>query len=287
MKASTRAPLNACRSALILGLRRSAPGTDIDEKGYVTDINQNLVEGVRLGDFEADLRQGDGNEMGGKFRAAHSSSALAVNTFAPFKAKAAALQLPGGAGFIKLSFERKCPHGLVGRRSPNLDLVADGPNDVVAVESKCLEPLSPHNAKFAPAYESEIRDERRQSAWFREMQRLVEEPSTYRWLDVAQLVKHAFGLAYTFVDKPVTLLYLFWEPSNPEAFPTFAEHRGEIARFAASIRGDKPKFIAISYPELWKSWDTESAPEWLQIHVRRLRARYGVTVEGSVHARDF
>src|ERR1035437_8816156 len=87
MNTPTRAPLNACRSALTVGLFRSTPGTEVDEKGYVAHASQNLVEGVRLADFEADLRQGDGNEMEGKFRAAHSSSALAVNTFAPFRTR--------------------------------------------------------------------------------------------------------------------------------------------------------------------------------------------------------
>jgi hypothetical protein len=272
MKASTRAPLIACRSALIQGLLGSAPGTELDENGYVTNASQNLIKGVRLADFEADLRQGDGNEMEGKFRAAHSSSALAVNTFAPFKTNAASLKLPGGSDFIELSFERKCPHGLLGRRSPNLDVVALGPNDVVAIESKCLEPLTAHKAQFAPAYEAEIKDERRQTAWFYQMQRVMLEPNTYHWLDVAQLVKHAFGLAYTFKNKPVTLLYLFWEPSNPESYSIFAEHRDEISRFAASVKGAGPNFIALSYPELWKLWDSESGPEWLPVHVRAVSA---------------
>jgi hypothetical protein len=270
----TQSSLSACRSALILGLQESVPGIEIDEKGYVTNASHNLVEGVHLTDFEADLRQGDGNEMEGKFRAAHSSSALAVNTFAPFRTNATALRLPGSSDFTELSFERKCPHGLLGRRSPNLDVVACGANDVVAIESKCLEPLSAHKAEFAPAYDTEIRDKRRQTTWFREMQQIVAAPQTYRWLDVAQLVKHAFGLQYTFTDKPVTLLYLFWEPSNPEEFSIFAEHRAEIDRFAASIQGSGPSFISLSYPELWKSWDSKPGPEWLSIHVRRLRARY-------------
>jgi hypothetical protein len=87
---------NACRSALIHGFHRSAPKAALDEKGYVSEASQNLIEGVHLDDFEADLRQGDGNELEGKFRAAHSSSALAVNTFAPFKANPAELRLPGG-----------------------------------------------------------------------------------------------------------------------------------------------------------------------------------------------
>jgi len=45
----------------------------LDEKGYVSETGQNLIEGVHLDDFEADLRQGDGNELEGKFRAAHSA----------------------------------------------------------------------------------------------------------------------------------------------------------------------------------------------------------------------
>lgn len=111
------------------------------------------------------------------------------------------------------------------------------------------------------------------------MQRLVENPRSYHWLDAAQLVKHAFGLAYTFPDQPVTLLYLFWEPSNPGIYPFFAEHRAEVTRFAASIIGaDEPKFVAISYPELWKLLDSQSVPKWLPAHVGRLRARYAVAV---------
>ena len=56
-------PLAACRSALIQSFIRSAPQTVLDEKGYVSEAGQNLIEEVRLVDFEIDLRQGDGNEM--------------------------------------------------------------------------------------------------------------------------------------------------------------------------------------------------------------------------------
>ena len=99
------------------------------------------------------------------------------------------------------------------------------------------------------------------------MQRLRKSPKTYRWLDVAQLIKHAFGLAYTFPNRPVTLLYLYWEPSNPDMFPMFDEHRREIARFAEAIAGDGPKFVSMSYPELWQRWQAVTEFEWLKIHV--------------------
>ena len=38
----------------------------LDEKGYVSEASQNLIEGVQLDDFEADPLQGDGNGAGGK-----------------------------------------------------------------------------------------------------------------------------------------------------------------------------------------------------------------------------
>ncbi len=279
MASTTHAPLTACRDALIQRFRQIAPEIALDEKGYVSKASDNLIEGVRLIDFEADLRQGDGNELEKKFRAIHSSSALAVNTFAPFKSDPAALKLPVSYRFdTPLRFERKCPHGLAGRHSPNLDVVAEGPSGIVAIESKCLESLTPHKAVFAPAHNDEIKNGRRRTAWFEEMLRLIRTPCTYRWLDAAQLVKHAFGLAYTFAERPVTLLYLFWEPSNREAYPSFAEHRAELAQFASAIRGNRPEFVALSYPELWRYWDTCPEPGWLAAHVGRLRARYEVTV---------
>jgi len=276
MPVPTHSPLAACRSALSRGFAESCPQTPLDKNGYVSDASLNLIPGVSLADFETDLRQGDGNEMEGKFRAVHSSSALAVNTFARFRSRADSLHLPVGSNFTSLSFERKCPHGLAGRRSPNLDIVVEGPSCVIAIESKCLEPLSVHQAEFAAAYNEGIKDRRRETGWFREMLRLDKEPAAYRWLDAAQLVKHAFGIAHTFTDCPATLLYLFWEPSNAEAHPLFAEHRAEVARFSASIAGGSPDFVAVSYPELWKQWETRKQPEWLQSHIGHLRTRYGV-----------
>jgi hypothetical protein len=144
---------------------------------------------------------------------------------------------------------------------------------VVAIESKLLEPLTPHVADFSPAYDA---IKARGTAWFGEMKRLRAEPRRYRWLDAAQLVKHAFGIAHTFPNKPATLLYLFWEPSNSGAHPFFEEHRKEVARFAKSIFGGGPELVSMSYPELWASWDAQPEPKWLQTHVGRLRARYGV-----------
>ena len=270
-------PRPASYAALRSGFLRSSPGVLTDGKGYVADAALNLIGGVELSDFEADVRKGDGNEMAGKFRAVHSSTALAVNSFAPFKRHLGTLNLLNTNGFSSLHFERKCPHGLRRGNSPNLDVLTESPDRVVAVESKCTEYLVRHTAKFSPAYDAEITDERRDGPWFRMMCRLTERPDAFCRLDAAQLVKHAFGLAHTFPGRPVTLLYVFWEPANPDAFPVFAEHRAEITRFGEQVSGGSPSFASMSYPELWESWEPEG-PEWLSSHVARLRHRYVVSV---------
>lgn len=265
--------------ALSEAFSRQHPGIALDLNGYAADFHGTLLPGVSPEDFEGDLSSGDGNELETKFRAAHSSSGLAVNCFAPFRQRIADLTMPGHSGFDTLQFERKCPTGLRGGRAPNLDVVLSGPNSVSAIESKLTEYLSAHRANFSPAYEAQIRDARRDQGYFREMLRLQDRPDHYTWLDAAQLIKHAFGLARSFPDRPVTLLYLFWEPANPNAGPEFAAHRNEIDEFRARVAGSSPAFEAMSYPELWQSWrDSAPTPGWLDEHLENLQGRYLVSI---------
>lgn len=83
-------PISEARAQALAALRRglaiSRPDVKMDAKGYVPDFRDNLLTDVEPADFEADLRQSSGDELGGTFRAAHSSSALAVNVFARFAA---------------------------------------------------------------------------------------------------------------------------------------------------------------------------------------------------------
>ena len=264
-------------AALGRALEQTRPSVTLDRRGYAGSFRENLVPAVRAEDFEADLLEGDGNELAGKFRAAHSSSALAVNSFAPFRRHPADLSLLGIRSFESLRFERKCPTGLRGGRAPNLDVLLEGPDAVIGIESKLTEYLGSHLAEFSPAYEQQIRDERREQGWFREMQRLTEAPDAYALLDAAQLIKHAFGLGRVYRGRPVTLLYLYWEPADAVEHAVFARHRDEITAFADRVAGSTPGFAALSYPELWRTWD-EGAPDWLAAHLSDLRARYAVRI---------
>ena len=257
---------------------RQRPDILIDDKGYAPDFRDTLLPLVMTDDFEADLQAGDGNELQTKFRAAHSSSGLAVNCFAPFRNRTADLTLPSLGPFDALQFERKCPTGLRGGRAPNLDVLLSGPTRVVGIESKLTEYLARHRAAFSSAYAEQIHDDRREQGYFREMLRLVDAPESYVWLDAAQLIKHAFGLARCFRDRHVTLLYLYWEPTNPDAAPEFAAHRQEIKTFAERVAGSTPEFRAMSYPELWRTWQDAGPATWLAQHLAALRERYEVTV---------
>lgn len=250
----------------------------LDDKGYASDFRDVLLPMVSAHDFEADLGAGSGNELQTKFRAVHSSSALAVNAFAPFRQRIGELALPDHSLFQALAFEQKCPTGLRRGTPPNLDVLLSGVGGVVGIESKLTEYLATHHARFSSAYVVEIRDARREQSYFREMLRLLDEPDSYRLLDAAQLIKHAFGLAGTFGERPATLLYLFWEPANPSASPVFEEHRREIAAFSERVAGSMPHFKAMSYPELWSYWRDAGQQVWLARHVEELRARYDVTL---------
>ena len=265
----------ACIFGLAQGFVHSRPEVSLDPSGYVSRAEDNLVGELTIDQFRDDLGAGAGQELLTKFRAVYSSSALAVNTFAPLRANSIDVDIGAHRSLAVSGFERRFPTGLARAMPPHLDVVLRGPGELVAVESKCLEYLTPKRAKFSDRYATEIVDERTSGPWFAEMQRLKRSGEQgYRWLDAAQLIKHAFGLAYQ-ATEPVTLVYLYWEPLDAGLSPVFARHRREIDMFAERVAGGTPAFRAMSYFELWERWAHSGEPS-LAAHVAALRARYEV-----------
>jgi hypothetical protein len=78
---------------------------------YLSNWQDNLIDGVTAADCEADLRGGNGSELDdrqrrsmgkhipAKFCAPHSSSALVVNTFGPFRHQPGLPSILGLVGF--------------------------------------------------------------------------------------------------------------------------------------------------------------------------------------------
>ena len=253
--------------------------------GYTRSPEDNLVPGVTREDFWDDLTDGDGNELTdsprapAKFCAAYSSSALVVNTFGPFRRSPDHLSLDGYTDFRKSQFEQKCPTGLRGRK-PNLDFLAAGPKNLVAVESKFLETLQPPKvAEFKESYNHVIQT-KAEPVWQDTYKALLVDPKKYIYLDAAQLVKHYLGIRNTFQDRRVTkvLVYLFWEPTNADDLPEFLEHRREVELFSRAVEGSEIRFVALSYSQLWRNWSTESGWDGMLAHIEALRQRYELSI---------
>lgn len=279
--------LKRCQKALREGLSSSQPNSVFlsSHPNYVDDYLDNLVPCIKPFMFERDLRQGSGSELNSrgksppKFAAAHSSAALAVNCFAPFKAYINDLELLGQSEFEKIGFEHQCPIWPENRllTPPNLDALAESKGGVVGIESKCTEILGAKKAKFATRYENVV-EKHLDRPWLETYLALKDDPALFNRLDAAQLVKHCLGLRNTFPDRDISLVYVFWEPENALEFEIFRTHRSETREFADMVAGSAVKFAAFSYLELWESWVGKGCSQWLMEHVATLKLRYAVTV---------
>jgi hypothetical protein len=257
----------AC-TALAVSLARTNPAAEIDAKGYVGELGQNVVSGIEPADLAqaiSDLEQGGGKELDRKIRAAHSSAMLAVNAFAAWRTNPAELPILPQAHSVR--FECKLTMGLKGQ-PPNLDLVAEAACEVVAVESKLTEHLGHTEPRFAASVVARMHEIGHLS-WRARLQEDHANPAKRR-LDRAQLLKHYLGIKTCFPKTPATLLYIFWEPRNWAVFDECTEHRAEVVAFARGLADPLVRFRAMSYAELWASWDGPRA--------RALAERYLIDV---------
>lgn len=266
------APIRKSQAQAALRKRLAATNSQVDARGYVNTPQENLLPGVDMTQFENDLKEGDGDELRMKFCAAHSSAALAVNTFAPFKTNPVGLHLLGNSGAMELRFEKQLTV-VPGRRPANLDVWIRGEHGIVAIESKLLEYFDLKMAKFAPAY-AEL-ESLAEENWWSVYQQSIKDPRQH--LDRAQLIKHYLGLrrfqhAGTELG-PITLLYIFWEPTNWQDVEICKEHRAEVKAFATQVCGSTVAFRWMTYPQLWNDW---LAIPSLAEHASNLKNRYEV-----------
>ena len=151
-------------------------------------------------------------------------------------------------------------------------------DEIVGVESKCTEYLGAKTAKVADAYNrlAEAGDERASSRWFG----ALEQVPQFRLLDAYQLVKHFLGLRHTYPERPLALVYLYWEPANANAMSsspftarrsTASPRSSRTTRPAASSRSP-----TASTGQSWTRALTE--PAWLDEHLAGLRRRYEVKI---------
>jgi hypothetical protein len=242
-----------------------------DKKGYTRLPQENLLSGIDLATVEDDLREGDGDELRMKFCAVHSSCALAVNCFAPFKVNPGRLKLLGKHGAINVRFEKKLTIFERGK-SPNLDVWIEREHAFVGVESKLLEYLTPKKPEFSAVY-ARLKPPTTDPCWWGVYEEAKQ--GTEGHLDRAQLIKHYFGLnefRLRHCECPkLTLLYLFWEPLNWSELEECRKHRIEVGAFAQAVANSPIEFRWMTYNDLWEEW---SAVPDLATHASLLKARY-------------
>ena len=244
---------------------------------YTLRAEDILVSGVDLEEIRPDLTRGGGSELNArkgqppKFHAAHSSSALAVNTLGPYRKNPTALVFAGRSRFTLLEFEYPCPTG-AGRGTANLDVLLKGDGVILGVESKLTESLSRKRARFSKKYERVV-NEVADKSWRAVYEALVSKPNLYEHLDAAQLIKHYLGLRRRFRVGRVALVYLFWEPLNATAFEVYQKHAGEVAGLERRLRGSEIPLLSLRYSELWQEL-SQGNPA----HVTRLRERYAFPI---------
>jgi hypothetical protein len=253
---------------------------------YVSSVSDNLILRCLDKDTASEFRAADGSELRdspkrpAKMRALMSSSALAVNFFDAWRrANKAPLGsvLALGTPCSELRFEYVCKGYPVGPRSPNLDLLltlADGRR--VGVESKFAEPYrrAGRHAQLAAKYLEAGKRHWAEAGLNRAQSAAEKLRAAWKYLDVAQLLKHMLGLAKDGCGS--TILYLWYDTGLDDA----GTHRAEIEKFAEAIRGDSVEFRARTYQQAFRALEPASTPAvgWYEY----MATRYFGGSEGSL-----
>lgn len=148
-----------------------------------------------------------------------------------------------------------------GGRHPWLDAAVETANCLIGVESKRYEPFRDRKeAKLSDAYARDVWGDGMEQ-WCAMRDLLRAEPRRYRYLDAAQLVKHAFGISTQArkCGKEPVLFYLFAEPPDATSVDVFAAHREEIADLADRVRGGRVRFASCSWVEWLNGFSGNSA----------------------------
>jgi hypothetical protein len=256
--------------ALAQALRDDCPREPLHADGRIRRVSDLLIEGVEHDQLPDALDRA-------RLRQPHSAAALAINSFLPWQEAADQLRLDRWIGFDAIQLVVRCPTGLRGT-PPHLDLLALREGAAVAVTVRCTEYLSRRKSVIAPSYDRLLAATPGLDPWLRQLEQLRAVPDDRQHIDLGALVKHALALGRTFPDRPSTLLYLYWEPLDADRFDEFRQHRSELDELSQAVRDARVAFASCSFEALWRDWESQTSPAWLQAHVARLHARYSVSI---------
>lgn len=255
------------KTELLLQQRNWAESSGLkpDTRGYLPDVASNLLRPINSKTKSA-FERGSGSELQdtpsrpAKMKALHSSSALAVNVFDNWVSQdKSALQkaLLIDKEISSISFEEQFPTGLTGN-PPNLDVALELTDGfIIAIESKFSEWLTPRpvskqpfKSKYFPVGTGMWAG--RGLSASQELANLMNSGvKKFRYLDAAQLLKHALGLASQLGDQfSLYYTYLDWPGKESDV------HREEVSQFAEFV-GAELGFKAITYQQIFLSLQNE------------------------------
>ena len=253
---------------------------NLDKLGYVksNEETDNLVcpfdnwMGIK-----EEIGKGQGSELKTniygkvKFCAVHSSTALCVNNFAPFKQNKENFSFLNYTGFTEATFEKKLPTGI---SVPNLDFYLESNNIIIGIESKFIEILN----KKLPNTNLDKYQNRKEMNYlpktFSETIQYYIDCKNLLFLDVAQLIKHSIGLinqGRRMKLEPI-LVYIYWQPNNWQNFDVYHKHLEEINEFKERIERHI-SFIPISYLEFWERYGNDKT---FGKHIGKVMGRYNI-----------
>lgn len=272
-------------------------GVECEDKNYIETIEDNLfpvdkTKGLRPENIDA-YTKGGGSETKTithrpKMSALHSSSALVVNLFqywqnqeinkTPLLIALGLVNDNDKVGDVKIiKFEEKLQikyeDGKIIKNvkfgTPNLDVMIEFGDKIIAIESKFTEPYineSDKNSKMQDSYiEKEslwrgiphieklakaIHDKKYQIEIEKKEGQVIKRKPKH--LDAAQLIKHILGLRTDddkeiLKNKEIILLYLWYDVPNSEEAK---EHQEEIEAFASIAKADGIDFRHITYQKV-------------------------------------
>ena len=232
-----------------------------------------LFDYLPISEIVAAVERSPGNEIrSSKLASPESSAALAFNTFGFFIKRAGELPIipcteDCGWPATFVSIEQTAPFPWSPRgRHPWLDAFVETELHIIGIESKRYEPYRAKKfGKFSKAYWRPVWGDQMKPY---ERDAISQGDSRFGRLDVAQLVKHAFGLRTEGQrrGKAVRLVYLYAEPSIwPDGKEVnllhMNEHMGELRQFGDEVSGAEVIFSACSYRSLLQQWRGQTDSE--------------------------
>lgn len=229
-------------------------------KGYTSSVEDNIFNNELHPETKKEYEKGKGHELEGEhahMKALHSSSALVVNVFDPWRRQGRIQDIAGCCGAKSIvsgmEFEKAHPIKGMNRTPPHLDVEFSG-STPLAIESKFTETYHRKTRRddkdtHLDVYlkHSDVWDSiPKTKAIAERIHQQSGSRTDFEYLDVPQLIKHILGLMCSYRGQ-FSLSYLWYKINSSEA----RQHEEELASFSVAIK-DEISFRVMTYQNLFK-----------------------------------